>query len=685
MSNWDDVCSRFGIATAKGSAMMKCPVPSHADGTASLSIKRKEDGDVLAHCFAGCDWRVVRDALGLTHTARTNGPDGGRQQHHPRSYSPSTVPTVRAKSPEVLAAPPAPASDPGGDAIGIHGVRCEHSLATGTPLVEYPYCDATGSLVGLSVRYVTADGKKVFRPFAPDGRTGEPEAMKATLYRLPEALAAIGRGESIALCEGERDVDTLRRLGIPALCNPMGAKHWRPAHATLCAGAKEVLVFNDDDTPGERLALEQCADLSALTPAPVVRRVMLPGVLNGYRVKDVSDFIAAGGTRHDLNALMVAALPWTAHAVPLERRERPRTLREWLEDPNLLTPPATVIPYLAWEGRVTLFSAREKIGKSTLAGQAVAVATRGGEFLGGAVAPCGVLWYGIDEPIGDAARRLTDNGADLDRAILHDVRPESAEEMRADLAAFPGVRLVVMDTLTELASGHLESDKDAQQIATFIRPYVEVARSTGVALLLVHHTTKAGREYRGSVQLGASVDVKVQLRQPDRGDEEGVDDEPATDDGIRFLDAKGRNVSFGVRLQFDAGRYRLADAPSSMRERVLQGVIDYGPATGTKLAEAMGGRKQRVLETLKALRTEGVCFAPDGQWQLTPVGRRETATPGSGDVALGTGGGNSTGCPGSGDSSLENITGTGPAEAEQVALNDAGYPASWDGPLSAAA
>jgi RecA-family ATPase len=89
-----------------------------------------------------------------------------------------------------------------------------------------------------------------------------------------------------------------------------------------------------------------------------------------------------------------------------------RTLNEWLNDPESLIPPKMIVPYLVLEGRVTLLAAREKAGKSTLLGQAVATLSSGGEFLGQVCGPARVLWYAIDEAPADAVRRLVACNAD---------------------------------------------------------------------------------------------------------------------------------------------------------------------------------------------------------------------------------------------------------------------------------
>lgn len=59
-----------------------------------------------------------------------------------------------------------------------------------------------------------------------------------------------------------------------------------------------------------------------------------------------------------------------------------RPLREWLENEELLRPPPVVVPLLLHQGRATLLSGREKIGKTTLVACAVSAASRGESWTG---------------------------------------------------------------------------------------------------------------------------------------------------------------------------------------------------------------------------------------------------------------------------------------------------------------
>jgi hypothetical protein len=53
----------------------------------------------------------------------------------------------------------------------------------------------------------------------------------------------------IFVVEGEKDVNTLREMGIPATCNPMGAGKWRADFNPLFKDA-HVVICGDNDVPG---------------------------------------------------------------------------------------------------------------------------------------------------------------------------------------------------------------------------------------------------------------------------------------------------------------------------------------------------------------------------------------------------------------------------------------------------
>jgi putative DNA primase/helicase len=108
----------------------------------------------------------------------------------------------------------------------------------------------------------------------------------------------------VFICEGEKDVDALVALGLTATTNHGGAGKWRAEHtaALVAAAVPEVVVLRDQDEAGEKHAAGVAAhNLAGGLP---VKRVELPGL---PPKGDVSDWLAAGGTRAELLALAAAA------------------------------------------------------------------------------------------------------------------------------------------------------------------------------------------------------------------------------------------------------------------------------------------------------------------------------------------------------------------------------------------
>jgi len=310
---------------------------------------------------------------------------------------------------------------------------------------------------------------------------------------------------------------------------------------------------------------------------------------------------------------------------PKESRPGPVWIAEYFERPELLAAPVAIVPRLLYPGRVMMLSAREKVGKSTLLAQACAALTVGGEFLGDKLKPAVVLWYAIDELLDDTVRRFKTYGVHPDRLAICEV-PPTALEMQAHIEETDAA-VVVVDTLTELWGGRKIDENQASEVAPRIRPYIDVARSLKVALGLLHHTSRGGVEYRGSVHLGAAVDIIVTLRPvklPTAQDPEP--DDPTREDSRRLLIGKGRGVHFHERLSFDRGRYVLGEAVPSLRGRILKLLLNE-PESATSTAAALRVRKETIVEEFRLLDQEAIVrrTADGKKYELTPGGRLSAA------------------------------------------------------------
>lgn len=179
------------------------------------------------------------------------------------------------------------------------------------PVETYSYRDADGTLLFEVVRRPP----KRFSQRRPDGNGGWIGSVKGTrrvLYRLPE-LQAAGPEEPVFIVEGEKDVDTLRSLGLVATTNPGGAGKWQPDFATALVD-RRVVILPDNDPPGKAHAEQVEASLYG-----AARCVALVD-LDGLRPKeDVSDWLKAGGNGPALSALAEAALDAAERPVPKGR------------------------------------------------------------------------------------------------------------------------------------------------------------------------------------------------------------------------------------------------------------------------------------------------------------------------------------------------------------------------------
>jgi hypothetical protein len=176
----------------------------------------------------------------------------------------------------------------------------------------YDYVDEGGNLLHQTVRYDPKD----FSQRRPGGREGwiwNLDGVRLVLYRLPELIEAVSLGRVVLIVEGEKDVDALHGIGVIATCNPMGANKWRDSYNDALRGADVILVPDADEAGWKHVgAVGQALQGIAAS----LRLLVLP------KAKDVSDWIAAGGTREQLDALIEAAPPWTAPPPPKEDAEK---------------------------------------------------------------------------------------------------------------------------------------------------------------------------------------------------------------------------------------------------------------------------------------------------------------------------------------------------------------------------
>lgn len=206
--------------------------PAHDDRSPSLSVSAGRDQPVVFTCHAGCATTDVLAALGLTMAdiCSTNGD--------------------RPKGRRIVA--------------------------------TYPYTDEHGEVLFEVVRYDPKD----FRQRQPDGAWNI-QGVRRVLYRLPEVLAAVERGDPVYVVEGEKDADAIVRAGGVATCNPTGAGKWSkvPDAAQVLTDA-DVIIVADRDATGLDHARQVAASLDGKAKSITV--------VQAITGKDAADHLGAG-------------------------------------------------------------------------------------------------------------------------------------------------------------------------------------------------------------------------------------------------------------------------------------------------------------------------------------------------------------------------------------------------------
>lgn len=353
---------------AGGEYMARCPC--HDDSTQSLSVGARVGADghtrILFCCHAGCRNEDIFAALGIKAKDLIVDPDpeygrktnngarrtaaGGKNRTEDATLDGMTVHTVSrtehgggddsrtepAGRQDGLPDPPEPAGRQDGQ-------KERPKINVSRPDVIYSYQGADGKEAFQVCRYYWTDPEtgrrgKDFRqrrylPQDPKaGRDGfvysvPAELRDTTLYRLPEVLAAVREGRTVYVVEGEKDVETLRKWGYAATCNPGGAGKWREGYTARLEGA-DVVILPDNDPRNDQgqYAGQDHAYAVALALNGRARRVRL------VNLKEACPELPSKGDVSDMVQLMgdTAAMDALARQVAATRDFTPEDVPFWL-------------------------------------------------------------------------------------------------------------------------------------------------------------------------------------------------------------------------------------------------------------------------------------------------------------------------------------------------------------------
>jgi len=189
----DEVLSRLKGVKKTGSGYTAF-CPAHEDRTnRSLSVTERE-GKLLMHCFCGCSFGEILDALNLPKPEHTN--------------------------PELEAV--------------------------------YDYTDEQGNLRYQVLRYFPKSFRQ--RQVVNGENIWNLQGVDRVLYNLPKVIDAVLTGTLIFFCEGEKDCDNLNQYGLTATTISGGASSpWLPQYSEVLKDS-HVAIIPDNDEPGRKHA-----------------------------------------------------------------------------------------------------------------------------------------------------------------------------------------------------------------------------------------------------------------------------------------------------------------------------------------------------------------------------------------------------------------------------------------------
>jgi predicted transcriptional regulator len=462
------------------------------------------------------------------------------------------------------------------------------------------------------------------------------------------SLARVDRGclprALVFVVEGEKDVETLRKHGVPATTNPMGAttvekqekgSGWLDCYTETLRGA-DVVICGDNDAPGRehvrivarklhgvvgRLRIldlkqfwpeiEESEDISDWFAAGgIVERLW-------QIVEELPDYVPAGGNGHD-----EAAPPWegddfgpqpSAQGVEQSAGNNSKALSMEALKTMTFNPIKYVVPGIIVEG-LTLLAGKPKIGKSWLLLHAGVAVARAGFTLGDIHCIEGdVLYCALEDNLRRLQSRMTKLfGIVQDWPEHMHVCCELPRLSQGGLAFIrdwieeaPHPRLVIIDTLAMVrppSKGKDQTQYDADYTA--VLELRAMAAKYGIAIVLVHHLRKADADdafdtISGTLGLSGAVDTVLVLKRDGSGN--------------IVLHGRGRDlveIEKAITFDQDSCLWTIAgDADavrrSSERQTVLQAIAEAGEPVGPQdIADATGMRAQNVRFLLRKLLAE---------------------------------------------------------------------------------
>ena len=196
----------------------------------------------------------------------------------------------------------------------------------------WEYLDLEGNKIARAVRIDKGDGSKPFRPqHGWNGKSWDKNLENVNredipVYKYPEIRAAIAKGETIFIVEGEKCADAMWSIGLAATTNIGGGLKWRSSDTKCLEGAAEVVICPDRDKLGIQHGLrvsEEFPDALWLY-APPSQYFWLSDNVPESKGLDVADWIESGADKESVKLQITNLSPGKfSESLPLHEKPDP--------------------------------------------------------------------------------------------------------------------------------------------------------------------------------------------------------------------------------------------------------------------------------------------------------------------------------------------------------------------------
>lgn len=483
------------------------------------------------------------------------------------------------------------------------------------PVATYDYHDEDGKLLFQVCRFEPKD----FRQRRPNG-TGWTWALSDTrrvLYRLPEVLES----DTVWLCEGEKDAESLAALGLCGTTSPQGAGKWPGLvdkyHIHEPLRDKIICILPDNDQAGRDHAREVAASLHGFAAS-----VKILNLADLPEKGDVSDFIQMHGA--DARKKLEEIAAETAEC------KVPRTGPEIISCRSLIEteipPPKWIVQGILPEG-LSLLVAKPKAGKSWLCQNIALSVAMGIRALKHFPTEQGTV---LNLCLEDNHRRMRERIF----AMLNGFDPPQNHLIACDWPAFdkggvdclhkfldstPNVRLITVDTFGRFRPRRGRVDDVYSSDYSDLQELHSLASLFGIGILLVHHSRKESSDdvvdsILGSTALSGAADSLLILSRKSRTDTNAV------------LYVSGRDVPDQEHaLSFDSGLWTYEGDPIELRmseeRRVIRRILrETGkPLSTSEIVKLTGKQYSATHKLLRRMLEKGeIEKALKEKWMLPP-------------------------------------------------------------------